>query len=349
MYNGAPALTAALMALALYRYDRKAAEEKNRAVSLKETRAAEAVRKNAHREIGHFHEETKKSCALLIDRTSAHDKKHEIRLLPYWWTRSMGKKANRRTALLGTANLFGWIAYRIYDDFLDGEGEAERLPIANLLHLKITLSYKKLLPAGHFHLFERTMEILERANLWEALHCRFTYEDGKAIIKKLPSYGNYSIIAEKSLGHALGPLAVSAAAGAPAKELALTSDFFVHYLIARQLNDDAHDWKDDLEKGFLNPANVLLLKEWKRKHGSFSFDRKKDMDALGVLFWKSVIGKVCRRIFYHTDRARAVLSRIPRVKDRGYMHALIEPLEASARQALAESRSAGEFIASYRA
>ena len=45
---------------------------------------------------------------------------------------------------LAIANVSGWIAYGIYDDFLDGSGEPRLLPAANFFLRDLTLQYTAL-------------------------------------------------------------------------------------------------------------------------------------------------------------------------------------------------------------
>ena len=42
--------------------------------------------------------------------------------------------------------------------------------------------------------------------------------------------------------------------------------FFRHYLIARQLHDDAHDWADDLSHGQINSIGALVLNYFKEHY-----------------------------------------------------------------------------------
>ena len=75
-------------------------------------------------------------------------------------------------------------------------------------------------------------------------------------------------LCDKSLGHVLPALAVLFSLGYAPDSIAVdaTVSFFKNYLAARQLHDDAHDWKDDLMHGRINAATTQLIRIFYKKH-----------------------------------------------------------------------------------
>src|SRR5690606_507803 len=110
---------------------------------------------------------------------------------------------------------------------------------------------------------EKIMNRTDAANAWEIMHCRGEIENNALRIKKLPDYGDYWQLADRSLGHTVAVVGVMHAAGQ--KNTKNICDFFKHYLIARQLNDDAHDWEEDLAKCHVNAVAARILDIWQNE------------------------------------------------------------------------------------
>ncbi len=348
MYNGSIALTAAISAYTINHYLEKIQEEREATNKRKEQRIIECIKKAAWASVDEFPAVLRSSFKKILNQTVTKDSRGEITLLPVWWNAATGRRCNEQTLELGRLNLFGWIVYRIYDNLLDADSGTNLLPLANLLLQKTTLAYAKAFPTKYFSVFQEMMASMEKANAWEAAHCKFTYRKNIAQISGLPRYRNYSIIAEKSMGHALGPLALNARGRSPHRTLPLTKKFFLSYLTAKQLNDDAHDWRKDLERGLINPASALLLRQWKKHHGNFSFDRRNDLPLLEKLFWKKTLPGVCRKILENVNAARSALTALTSIKDRSRLEHLLLPLEKSAHKALRDRQNTLNFINHYK-
>jgi hypothetical protein len=86
----------------------------------------------------------------IIAKTIVGDKDAQIILLPYFFKKSLGSFASSVTdeciSNLGAANMFGWMAYTIYDDFLDGEGSVALLPVANICLRESDEIFRLILP-----------------------------------------------------------------------------------------------------------------------------------------------------------------------------------------------------------
>jgi hypothetical protein len=102
--------------------------------------------------------------------------------------------------------------------------------------------------------------------------------------------------------------------------------FFRHYLIARQLSDDAHDWQDDLGRGHVNSVAVRIL----GYHGKLpgTIDLAKQADELRLIMWERVIDEVCDLAYRHLEHARRSLS------GAGFASEPFEPLLISLESAM---------------
>src|SRR5690606_10064104 len=144
---------------------------------------------------------------------------------------------------------------------------------------------------------------------------------------KLPDYEDYNILALKSLGHVITPLLLLMHLGykADSKEVKGTIQFFKHFLIARQLNDDAHDWQSDLKKGCINSVCAILLKDSKN-------NRK--ISKLEKIFWDKTILRVSKIIQSHIAMAKGVLDSNTFIKENNILQSLLAPIEISVAEAL---------------
>jgi hypothetical protein len=114
----------------------------------------------------------------------------------------------------------------------------------------------------------------------------------------------------------------------------LIEDFFSHYLIARQLNDDAHDWLEDLQHGYINSVSAPMLQ----------FFTPKDISSLQEYFWKKHIDIVCGDIMNEITKAQVALKKIIVLHKVTFLEQLLEPLEHSAAQAIADRDKTRHFL-----
>ena len=262
----------------------------------------------------------------MLEKTIKGDKDKQVVLMPYFFSialRKQRKKINQDFLIsLGLANIYGWIAYRIYDDFLDNEGKPLQLSVANVCLRELAAIYNGIIPDK----FREVMDTLDNANAWEIAHSRFDPKhyppDG------IPDYGDFSQLANKSLGHALGPIAVltKLGYGANSPEMKNFLTFFRHYIIARQLNDDAHDWEEDLARGQINAVGAKILTKTKAK------------SKLQEVFWLEVFDDTAATILTHVDQARSALPAL---------ESLLIPIEKSIQKGRVERKESFAFIKTY--
>lgn len=283
-----------------------------------------------------------------LETTVQRNPSGEIVLLPYYFKRALGTRAQRvpdeLLIQLGLATLYGWIAYTIYDDFLDGEGEARQLGVANVTLRELTTIANQVLqnsPEGQ-RWFHRLMDTTEAANTWEVTHCRTLTP------LRIPDYGDYARLAERSLGHALGPVAIllTLGHGPNSPEVSATLAFFRHYLIARQLNDDAHDWEDDLKRGNINVVGALILTRYQEQRGTLR-DVPQDLTPLREFFWHAAMREVFLTIISHLEKARHALNAPAFIQETPHLFQLLGPVEAAAQHALANQEEVIKFLRAY--
>jgi hypothetical protein len=199
------------------------------------------------------------------------------------------------------------------------------------------------------------MDQLDGANTWEAINCRFKIKEGKTNITKaiIPDYKNLKKLAERSMGHALGPIAIlfSLEPVESKKDLENIIIFFENYIIARQLNDDAHDWEEDFKRGQFNSASALILKSWFDKKDlqekEIVINLEKDISEMQGIFWHEVIINMCEEILKRVEIARQALKKINVIADYKILEKLLDVPATSARQALKEREETIKFLKTY--
>lgn len=296
--------------------------------------------------------------ATWITQICAKDKDGTIRLLPRIFYDSLAPSDHTIEDSffvgLGQASLFGWIAYTLYDDFLDDEGNLTALPVANVALREMITLFDGTLPhnPGFHQNVTRILDTLEAANAWEVTRCRTSPRVSlKEVGNNLPDYGDLSPLANRSLGHALGAMAVLHQFGYSknSREIKHTEAFFRHYIIARQLNDDAHDWHDDLSRGHLTAVTTQLL-----RHALTTLPPKKHtqslqklMPLLEDLYWRREILLICDTIDHHLAAARSAIKRNPTIKDPSGLLQLLQPIEQSIHKARETHHLTNQFLTTY--
>lgn len=256
---------------------------------------------------------------------------------------------------LALANLYGWVSYDIYDDFLDNEvgGEGERgrewLCVANYFLRELTRQYSKIAVSipKIGNIFTQIMNELDAANAAEST----------ANSNINPEISSASALADRSMGCALPAIAVFHAAGfGDATETALT--FFRNYLAARQLHDDAHDWKEDLDRGRVNGAAARMFAAWRKagnaneRAGGKEINRATDMPELQKFFWHVAMPEIMADIeefIRGAEDAVVLLTKKYQVlKNPAPFMALLAPLKLATKNTLDERQEVLNFLAAYR-
>lgn len=247
---------------------------------------------------------------------------------------------------LNLGSLNGWIAYTIYDDVIDNEADPLDICVANLAHRESLTHFRAAIPesAAFNATVDEAFSRIDAANLWELTHARASISGGNLSVTEFPDYGDYSQLANRSWGHTLTACGVLYAISATPKQLRYQQQFYTHYLIARQLNDDAHDWESDLTRGHMTAAVTTLL----QTAGTPEVSLASDLKNLRNIFWNDVAQILAQRIEYHTDLARTALldSNCPYPQP---LLAWLEPLEHAARDTLRQQARAKQFIREFTA
>ncbi|MFC1644546.1 hypothetical protein ACFL08_00790 [Patescibacteria group bacterium] len=283
----------------------------------------------------------------------------QIILLPYYFKKALGNQAegisDKDVINLGLAGLYGWIAYAIYDDFLDNVGDKKKLLIANIFSRELTSIFIQTNSRNKefVSFFSDTMDKIERANKWELENCHLKSKRGKVEIDSSLSFGRLSMLSEKSIGHSLGVVSILFLLGysKDSDEIKNIMKFFHHFIVARQINDDMHDWEDDLKNGQINSVFVWIFDKWKKERrlsGDIAVDVNSDVPIFREFFWNNAVDDICSKVIYHTGKATHFLNQIDLKGDKTFLEEMIFSVENVAKKTIKEQKEALKFIDSYK-
>lgn len=347
-YNGAAALTTsfALEALSLYAAAGKTTEVQPQAI------ANHPVADMAMQAFADMDVVVSKSGQQAIRQTLQSTNAHEIIMLPELFYASLKQQpaiAEQTLRNLALANLYGWVAYTIYDDFLDDEGQPATLPVANIAMRLSLQSFASALPNSQDfsdHV-QAIFNAMDTANAWEVARCRFAIQGQNIAIGELPNYGKLNKLAERSLGHTLTPLGVLAAVGVsptskPARNL---QKALQHYIIAKQLNDDAHDWREDLAAGRITYVVAQMLRRLKITPGNHQLDKL--TVQLEQEFWHRTLPSICDIIAKHVQLSRQALAASDLLHEKNILAKLLNDIDATVAKTRTTVANAEEFLQTY--
>lgn len=283
-----------------------------------------------------------------VDKICRADVSFEVTLLPLFFSQAVKNPFHfdsQQYTLLGAASVCGWIAYTIYDDFLDGEGVPAQLPVANVAMRASLDCFKATMPKQEK--FQRyVIKIfaeMDEANAWEVNNCRFVVKDGIITVKALPRYGKCSVLAARSFAHALGPIAVLSQYGFHlSKRLHYIESAFRHYLIARQLCDDIHDWQDDLRAGSASYVVTAIMRDMHFYSGAY--DLTLLLPAMQKQFRYTTFTRVSLLALSHINQARQNFRKYESWQSSGGVDTLLDNLESSLVYSLDQHEKANALI-----
>jgi hypothetical protein len=323
-----------------------------------EQRIMNMIRKKFDERFQAFSPALREQAKSTIEKTICGNRDKQMSLMAYYTKVSLGKSGesipDELVADIGLANIFFWTAFIIYDDFWDRDEAADPrlLPIANIFARHYIDFFIALPDDKEFRpFFHDLMDKLDGSNAWEVENCRAKV-DGNIfnIPATLPDFGDYENKYRPASGHILSSVAILTQFG---KELK-TEDwgnivsYFKHYLIAMQLNDDAHDWEEDLQRGHLSTVVTLLLNDlkksgWKKQ----TIDLSTDLPEIRKIFWFTTMPQYIKIALSETATSRKALRAISIIEEPAPLERIVSITEDVARQAERESIDSGAILKEY--
>jgi hypothetical protein len=321
-----------------------------------ETAMLGSVLEAAERRFSSLPPEVREAARQGIAKTIRGNRDGQMTLMAFHMRRALGNAGegipDSLIAEMGLANVFFWTAFIIYDDFWDEDEGAEPhlLPAANLMARSYVDYFGAHLPESTgFRIFlNGLMDKLDGANTWETVYCRTPVRGTRFVLPEcLPDYGDYENKFLPSAGHILGPVALLCRSGygVDSPEVRNLIDYFRHYLIAMQINDDAHDWEEDMRRGHLSTVVVMLLQDlaWPAKE----IDLEADLPRLKEVFWFRTITRAAETALAHAQKSRQALQALDPLEDPAPLERFIAGVEEVAGAALRKQQDSVAFLESY--
>lgn len=323
-----------------------------------EQRIMDMIRRKFNDRFSNFSPALRERAKLAIEKTIRSNRDKQMSLMAYYTKISLGKSGesipDELVADIGLANIFFWTAFIIYDDFWDRDEAADPrlLPIANIFARHYIDFFIALPDDKEFRpFFHDLMDKLDGSNAWEVENCRAKVEGNIFHIPTtLPDFGDYENKYRPASGHILSSVAILTQFG---KELK-TEDwrnivsYFKHYLVAMQLNDDAHDWEEDLRRGHLSTVVTLLLSDLKKSGWEKPMiDLSMDLPEIRKTFWFVTMPRYIKTVLSQTETSRKALHAISIIKNPALLENIITTTENVARQAERESIDSGALLKEY--
>lgn len=248
---------------------------------------------------------------------------------------------------LGVASIYGWMAYTLYDDIIDGDTGLTALPLANICMRQMRNQFRLTIPNEDFQQYvDMVLDRMDETNAWEMHNCRV---DSSAIrLAKLPDYQDGKRLAWRAGGYSLGAMGTLPLMGYQigSEAARYLEQFFDHLLIARQLNDEAHDWEDDLRRGHINIVGRQLLDSLRRE-GVRKLDATQESAVLSLRerFWQQQIDVVIQDIYSHCTQARQCLRQCSILQGADFLYSMVDDLEKAAQKTLEDRNQAKDFMA----
>jgi hypothetical protein len=343
--SGSQALTTAFCVEALAAYERQAAK----ASVGKESLERQDIWNQAAERLSGWPPPLKQPALALLQRMRQQDADGQIIGLPYAVAAAYGLDAGKATLeRLSLASLYGWMSYTILDDVIDGDVTVGELPLGTAVMRLMRQQFLEAVPNESFQtLVDERLLAMDAACSWELAHCRFD-PNGELTLSSLPKFRDHAVLFDRSSGHILSAVGALVAAGFSEQdsEIQTLQQFFHHFIIARQLNDDAHDWKEDLQQGRINAVATLTLKRWGRREKVKAFRFSHHVATVQQQFWQDDIKEVATLIYDHIKAARTQLTAVS-PQSRKLLESLLIPLERATDQALKQRQNAQDFMSAF--
>ncbi|QQG52542.1 MAG: hypothetical protein HY931_04475 [Candidatus Falkowbacteria bacterium] len=255
---------------------------------------------------------------------------------PIWLAQSLNPNYQNRQKIFCRAQSSLWRALNIYDDIIDNDNpQADLMSANNSFRNFLKVLYNSNLAGDFINESDNIIAAWEKVNRREWQSSKLNIKNGIIKIPKyLPQTGTFNIGYRKSLPLAILPIAsaIKSSLINGSKEFKIAFNFFRYALAARQLADDASDWLADLERGLINPVNLLVLRAAKNKKIKLNLKTKPEITYL--LFANNAGPQTAKNILNLCNKAKQEALKL-KIKDNApLIKFLINPLSSAAQKSL---------------
>ncbi len=284
--------------------------------------------------------------SILCRKITEIDKYHEITQISSLFQHSFLNPTSINDEILndlGVSNFFAWLAYSIFDNIIDHDGDEDLLPYANIIH---RLSYDLYKTKTANQRVDEFFSRVDYANINEITNYRCDYSSKKINLSKIYTYRDTNLLYEKSIGHILGPCILLDQMDVEDSQKEYIEQALKHYLIARQLNDDLHDWSKDFSKGQINYVVAELLSELALPTGEYKTNEL--LIKMRKIFWQKMSVELTELAVEHIDESLELFEKSSLIKMNSiFIKQIIMPIKISALNGLKIIRDQKSFLESY--
>lgn len=224
--------------------------------------------------------------------------------------------SNKTLETLRFATLLGWVSYTMLDQAYD-EGDRQLIPTGVFLNRAMRQKFEEACSKPEFLCWlDKTLATMDAANAQEI------------ILNNQRKPLSLIELGQRALGHAAASMAILFICDIPTEDFAT---FALHYLVARQLDDDAHDWQKDRENKQLTPVGYWLSQHLGKN------------DDPAEIFWKQIIDLVASSVHEHTQISFQALQKMQDQIDISQLTNLLFSHDRAMQRALAKREETLEF------
>lgn len=249
--------------------------------------------------------------------------------------------------MLCRASLCGILAYRIIDDIFDDGAKRDLLPLATALLRMMTEIFHTLWPAEQYSLCNKLLTEIECGMSEE-----FNFDSLKPLnIELIKEFEKDEQVVRRSRGLAIAPLTIFLREDSTDSEIfmKLFISFLSNYIMARQINDDAHDLITDLLAGHLTNTGRATILAWSKHHpNSENLSIPESISELETIFWNECAEDTTQEILDKIDEAKQTLSAMEHIFNCNFLKSLLIPIEICAKNTLTEIKNTKKFIYAYK-
>lgn len=275
------------------------------------------------------------------------DQAYEISLISYLFRTQTSNTVIQDSdyITLGKANVCLWAAYTIYDDIMDGESVVEDLPTANIFMRRSLYYFRTCFPdLTSANLVEEFFTKMDGANSWELQNCRAAVRGNNIIFSSFPDYKDLHVIADRACAHILGPLLVHKNVRKNS-EISLQHSLY-NYLIAKQIEDDIHDWQQDFARGHISWVVLYLLTKLQISPGSYN--QNKLLLKMKEYYWNQGCFELLKIQASYIDKSKTYLVSVGNTYNSLKTNTLLDQLGSSNEKSVKQLRMHYDFVTSFK-
>ena len=112
------------------------------------------------------------------------------------------------------------------------------------------------------------------------------------------------------------------------------------------MNDDAHDWEEDLRQGRINCVGSYILQHLNtsKKYANKNLLQLVNSQELHTLFWDKLIPRISQKVLEICDEGEAAIMRTPQIIHKELFISMMKGQRKIANEALSQQKEVQQFL-----